>query len=61
MQRQFTEDRGRYKAGHIADWPLSTWKTYFHDYEKCTRPMPQEQVSAELQKAMKERSHAKRN
>jgi hypothetical protein len=37
MQRVFTKDWGPYKAGHIADWPLATWKTYFPDYDKITR------------------------
>jgi hypothetical protein len=59
MQRMFLKDVGKYKAGHLADWPTSTWKTYFPGYEEYTKPMPKEEISAELKKTMKERKHAK--
>jgi hypothetical protein len=39
MQRVFTKDVGGYKVGHIADWPLATWKTFFPDYDRVTRPL----------------------
>lgn len=39
MERVFMEDRGRYRAGEVKDWPVGTWRSFFPDYEKFTKPL----------------------
>lgn len=38
MQRIFTQDSGRWKAGEVRDWPLATWKM-FSDWQAISRPV----------------------
>jgi hypothetical protein len=39
MERIFLEDRGRWKRGTVVEWPMSTWKTFFTDWEEITAPV----------------------
>lgn len=36
MERIFTQDHGRYKKGDKKDWPVTTWRSFFPDYEQFT-------------------------
>lgn len=39
MERVFTRNVGRYNAGDVKDWPLSTWKSFFRNFERISKPV----------------------
>jgi hypothetical protein len=59
MERVFLKDRAGYKAGHLADWPLSTWKTFFPDYERITKPLAEALTDLVILDRSKDKRHGK--
>lgn len=57
MQRVFLQDTGRYKAGHVADWPTTTWKHFFPGYEKFTKSLADAMTDLVLLDKRKERGN----
>jgi hypothetical protein len=59
MHRVFIKDHGRYRAGDTKDYPIPTWKSFFPDYEKFTRPVVE--IAAQAARDARKLPRGKRN
>lgn len=51
MERVFTEDHGRYKKGDRKDWPITTWRAFFPDFDKFTSTVDEAIASNTVRKS----------
>lgn len=59
MQRVFLQDRGRFKSGELADYPITTWKHFFPGYETYTKALADVLTDLVLLDRRKDRGNGK--